>query len=321
MKKKLLITLCGILLLSGCKNAKLEDGDKDLVTFKDLDAISTNALYEELKDTYGAETITNMIDTYLLEEKYDSTTEEKQYIKQQIKSAEEAAKSMNVTLDLYLIYYYGVTSKSAYEKQLQLDYRRGIYATEYAKENVTDTEINEYYEKEVFGDIEASQILISIDTNTNATEEDKTAATEKAKKEAEEVIKKLKAGEDFAALAQKYSDDALTAKKGGSLGKVNKDDVSENIINALVSLKDGEYNKTPVEDTTGYYILYRTSQDEKPELTDELKETIVTTIAEETANNTANYKLIAMKAFREQNGMTINDTNLNKAFNKLHENY
>lgn len=321
MKKKLLITLCGILLLSGCKDAKLKDGENDLVTFKGLDAISTNALYEELKNQYGAETITNMVDTFLLEEKYDSTNEEKQYVKQQVKSAEEAAKSMGVNLDLYLTYYYGVTSKDAYEKQLVLDYRRGVYATEYAKENVTETEINEYYEKEVFGDIEASQILISVDTSTSATDEEKTSATEKAKKEAEEVIKKLKDGEDFATLAQKYSDDALTAKNGGSLGKVNKDDVSENVINALVALKDGEYSKTPVEDTTGYYILFRTSQDEKPELTDELKETITTTVAEETAKNTQNYKYIAMKALREKNEMNINDSALKKAYDKLNENY
>ena len=44
MKKKLLIALCGILLLSGCKNAKLKDGDTDLVTFKEKNAISTQTL-------------------------------------------------------------------------------------------------------------------------------------------------------------------------------------------------------------------------------------------------------------------------------------
>ena len=321
MKKKLLITLCGILLLSGCKNAKLKDGDTDLVTFKDLDSISTNALYDELKENFGAETITNMVDEFLLEQLYDSTAEEKQYVKQQVKNAEEAAKSMGVTTDLYLTYYYGVTSKDAYEKQLVLDYRRGLYATEYAKENVTDTEIQEYYDTEVIGDIEASQILISVDTSKDSANDENSTAKDDAKKKAEEVIKKLKDGEDFASLAQKYSDDSLTASKGGSLGKVNKDDVSENIINALISLKDGEYTKTPVEDTTGYYILYRSSQDKKQELTDELKKEITTTIAEETANNTANYKNIALKALREKNEMTINDSSLNKAYEELNENY
>jgi len=321
MKKKLLITLCGILLLSGCGNAKLKDGDTDLVTFKEKKAISTETLYNELKETYGAETLTNLVDTYLLEDLYDTTTEENQYVKQQLKSAQEAAKSMGVATDLYLMYYYGVANEDMYEKQLRLDYKRGIYATDYAKENVTDTEINEYYEKEVFGDIEASQILISVDTSNSTTEDQKTDAKEAAKKKAQEVIKKLKAGEDFATLAQTYSDDSLTSSKGGSLGKVNKEDVSAVIINALRNLKDGEYTTSPVEDTTGYYILYRTSQDEKAELTDELKETIINTIAEETATNTENYKLKAMKALREKNEMDINDSKLKKAFDELHKNY
>ena len=321
MKKKLLITLCGILLLSGCGSAKLKDGDTDLVTFKEKDPISTEKLYKELKEYYGADTLTNLVDTYLLEDMYNETQEEKQYVKQQIKNAEEAAKSMNVTTDVYLLYYYGVANEDMYEKQLKLDYKRGLYATEYAKENVTETEINEYYEKEVIGDIEASQILISVDTSNSKSDEDKTKAKEAAKKEAEEVIKKLKDGEDFAALAQKYSDDSLTASKGGTLGKVNKDDVSAVIINALISLKDGEYTTSPVEDTTGYYILYRTSQDEKQELTDELKQEIIETVAKETASNTDNYKLIAMKALREKNEMKINDSKLKKAFDDLHANY
>ncbi len=321
MKKKILLSLCVLLLLSGCKNAKLKDGDTDLVTFKDKDPIDTKVLYEEMKDIYGAETLTNLVDTYLLDGMYEETQEEKEYVREQIKSAEEAAKNMGVTTDIYLLYYYGVASEDLYKKQLKLEYRRGLYATDYAKENVTDTEIKDYYEKEVIGDIEASQILITVDTSKAKTDDEKKDATEAAKKKANEVIKKLKDGEDFATLAQKYSDDSLTASKGGSLGKVNRDDVSTTIINALIALEDGSYTKSPIEDTTGFYILYRTSQDEKPELDDTLKDEIISTIAEETAANTSNYKLIAMKALREKNEMDINDSSLKKAFDKLHENY
>ena len=321
MKKKILLSLCVLLLLSGCKNAKLKDGDTDLVSFKEKDPISTETFYNEMKDIYGAETLTNLVDTYLLDAMYDETQEEKDYVKGQVKSAEEAAKSMGVTTDIYLLYYYGVADVDHYKKQLSLDYRRGIYATEYAKENVTETQIKEYYEKEVIGDIEASQILISVDTSKATTDEEKEDAKQAAKKKAEDVIKQLKDGGDFATLAQKYSDDSLTSNNGGSLGKVNKGDVSDAVIKALISLENGSYTKTPVEDTTGYYILYRTSQDEKKELDDTLKEEIITTIAEETASTTSNYKLTAMKALREKNEMAINDSKLKKAFDELHKNY
>lgn len=321
MKKKLLLALCVLFLLSGCKNAKLKDGDTDLVTFKDKDPIDTQALYDRMKDLYGAETITNLVDTYLLDSMYEETTEEKQYVKEQVKSAEEAAKTMGVTTDVYLLYYYGVANVDQYKTQLKLDYRRGLYATDYAKEIVTDTQINEYYEKEVFGDIDASKILIAVDTSKATTDEEKEKAKKDAKTKAEEVIQKLKDGGDFAVLAQKYSDDEVSANKGGYIGKVNKDDVSDAVITALKALEDGTYTKTPVEDTTGYIILYRTSQDEKPELDDTLKEKIVTTIAEETANNTQNFKYTAMKALREKNEMNINDSKLKSAYEELNKNY
>ncbi len=321
MKKKLLISLCGLLLLSGCGNAKLKDGDTDLVTFKDKNPISTETFYKEMKEIYGADTVTNLVDTYLLDSMYEETTEERDYIKQQVKSAEQAAKSMGVTTDIYLLYYYGVADVDQYKKQLKLDYRRGIYATEYAKESVTDTQINDYYEQEIVGDIEASQILITVDTSKATTDEEKTDATEKAKKTANDIIKQLKDGADFATLAQKYSNDELTANNGGSLGKVNKGDVSDTVFTALKSLENGTYTKSPIEDTTGFYILYRTSQDKKPELDDTLKEKIISIVAEETASNTANYKLIAMKALREKNEMNIKDSKLKSSYDELNKNY
>ncbi|MBR1977587.1 peptidylprolyl isomerase, partial [bacterium] len=52
-------------------------------------------------------------------------------------------------------------------------------------------------------------------------------AEEKAKKEAEKIIKELEDGADFAELAKKYSDDEATAKNGGSLGKFSPDDMVE----------------------------------------------------------------------------------------------
>ena len=73
MKKKLLLSLCVLLLLCGCKNAKLKDGDTALVTFNENETISTDTLYQEMKSIYGAETLTNLVDTYLLDAMYDET--------------------------------------------------------------------------------------------------------------------------------------------------------------------------------------------------------------------------------------------------------
>ena len=320
MKKKILLMIGLAVLLSGC-SMKLKNGDDTLVSYEGNGTITTDDLYQKMKGVYGAQTITDLIDSALLEEKYSETQEEKDYIKQQVKTVKDAATKMGASLELYLQYYYGVSSEDELKAQLRLDYRRDQYAKEYANETVTDTQISEYYDTEVIGDIEASQILIAVDTSKatddDAKEEAKTAAKEKAM----EVIQKLKNGEDFATLAKDYSDDTLTNSKGGSLGKINKSDVSTAVINALISLKDGAYTTTPVESTTGYYVLYRTSQDEKRELDDTLKSQIREVIAAQTVDNTSGFKYTAMKALREKKGVSIKDSSLNSAYEELNANY
>lgn len=313
MKKKFALSICTLLMLSGCGAVELTNGKNALVTFSQGDGISTDDLYQELKSKYGADAIEDLIDKYLLDIKYKSSAEENNYVNQQVKTLKQAAESMGADVNLYLTYYYGYSSLDEFKDHARLEYRRGLYATDYAKAQVTEKEINDYYETQVIGDIEASQILISIDVKDGATDEEKEDAKDKALKEAEEIIQKLKDGEDFAGLAKKYSDDTLTSKNGGVLGKVNKDDVSEEIINALISLEDGAYTTSPVESTTGYYILYRTSQDEKSSLTDELTDEIRTTIAKETAENDPDFENKALDALRKEFKMDIKDKELENA--------
>ena len=104
MKKKLLLgTLC-LLLVTGCKDVKLDNGENAVVTFKE-GGISVNELYKELKESYGAEKIMDLIDSKLLNEKYETTESEKTYINQTIKQLKDAAKESNVDLELYLNAY------------------------------------------------------------------------------------------------------------------------------------------------------------------------------------------------------------------------
>ena len=130
------------------------------------------------------------------------------------------------------------------------------------------------------------------------------------------IISKLKDGEDFAKLAKEYSKDEKTSSNGGSLGKVNTDSVEEEVFSALLNLKDGSYSTSPVKTSNGYYILYRKSQDKKPELDDKLTEKIRTTIGSEIAKKSG-FSVKALKALREKNEMKILDTDLNKDFETL----
>ena len=315
MKKKLFFVLACVFLLAGCNNVKLTNGENAVVTFTE-GGISSDELYKSLKESYGAERLMNLIDNKLLNEKYETSTEAKSYINQTVKTTKDAAKKVNADFDLYLAYYYGLKNESEFRDYLSLNYKRSLWAEEYAEETVTDKQIQEYYETEVVGDIDASHILITVDTKDNATEEEKKTAEQKAYDKAKDIIEKLKKGEDFSKLAKEYSKDSTTASKGGSLGKINKGDYADEVFEALKNLKDGSYSTSPVKSSYGYHIVYRTSQDKKAELNDELTKEIKTTIGKEIADESG-FSVKALKALREKNNMKFEDTELEKEFEKL----
>lgn len=315
MKKKIFFVLACVFLLAGCNNVKLTNGENAVVTFT-KGGISSDELYNSLKESYGAERLMNLIDSKLLNEKYETTTEEKSYINQTVKSTKEAAKKVNANFDLYLTYYYGLKNESEFRDYLSLNYKRSLWAKEYAEETVTEKQIKEYYETEVVGDIDASHILITVDTKDGATEEEKKSAEQKAYDKAKKIIEKLKKGEDFSKLAKEYSKDSTTASKGGSLGKINTGDYADEVFEALKNLKDGSYSTSPVKSSYGYHIVYRTSQDKKAELDDNLTKEIKTTIGKEIVAESG-FSVKALKALREKNNMKFEDTTLEKEFEKL----
>lgn len=315
MKKKIFFVLACVFLLAGCNNVKLTNGENAVVTFTE-GGISSDELYNSLKESYGAERLMNLIDSKLLNEKYETSTEEKSYINQKVKSTKEAAKKVNANFDLYLTYYYGLKNESEFRDYLSLNYKRSLWAEEYAEETVTEKQIKEYYETEVVGDIDASHILITVDTKDGATEEEKKSAEQKAYDKAKKIIEKLKKGEDFSKLAKEYSKDSTTASKGGSLGKINTGDYANEVFEALKNLKDGSYSTSPVKSSYGYHIVYRTSQDKKAELDDNLTKEIKTTIGKEIVAESG-FSVKALKALREKNNMKFEDTTLEKEFEKL----
>ncbi len=315
MKKKIFLVLACVFLLAGCNGVKLTNGENAVVTFNE-GGVSSEELYKSLKEAYGAEKLMNLIDTKLLSEKYKTDASEKAYVNQTVKTTKESAKKLNADFDLYLQYYYGLSSESKFRDYISLTYKRNLWVQDYAEEEVTEKQIQQYYDEEVVGDIEASHILITVDSKENATEEEKKKAEQKAYDKAKEVIEKLKKGEDFSKLAKEYSKDSTTADKGGSLGKINTGDYADEVFEALKNLKDGSYSTSPVKSSYGYHIVYRTSQDEKAKLDDDLTKKIRTTIGKEKANESG-YSVKALKALREKNNMKFEDAELEKAFNKL----
>jgi peptidyl-prolyl cis-trans isomerase C len=76
----------------------------------------------------------------------------------------------------------------------------------------------------------------------------------KDEKTANEVLEKLKKGDDFAKLAKEYSTD-LTKEKGGDLGYFVKGAMVPEFGEAAFTLKKGEVSKTAIKTQFGYHII------------------------------------------------------------------
>jgi len=73
---------------------------------------------------------------------------------------------------------------------------------------------------------------------------------------AQEIYEDLMAGEDFAKLAQQYSN-CPSKKRGGNLGEFSKGDMVPEFWNASTKLKIGEISQ-PVKTKYGYHLIKRT---------------------------------------------------------------
>ena len=79
------------------------------------------------------------------------------------------------------------------------------------------------------------------------------------------IIEKLNNGEDFAALAQEFSQDTGSAVNGGDLGWFGTGAMVPEFETAAFALeKSGDYTRTPVKSDFGYHIIQLIAQQERP---------------------------------------------------------
>ncbi len=81
------------------------------------------------------------------------------------------------------------------------------------------------------------------------------AAEDAARAKAADVIRRAKAGEDFAALARALSEDPGSAPNGGDLGFVGPGEMVPEFERALFALKKGEVSPEPVRTAFGFHAI------------------------------------------------------------------
>jgi len=139
----------------------------------------------------------------------------------------------------------------------QPERRRVQYATLAPKDfrpRIADEEVQKYYtehtkEFETPRQVRGSHVLVPVPQTGGSEAEDK------ARARAAEVIRRVKAGEDFAKLAAEVSEDPGSKGKGGDLGWVSKGEMVPQFEEALFGLKKGEMTAEPVRTPFGYHAI------------------------------------------------------------------
>lgn len=314
MKKKVLITsLCALLLLTGCgQKAKLKDG-KEVVAEIEGKTITAEDLYDELRSQGGSTVLINMIDEFIANKEIETDEAATEYANNQLSNLKAQYEQSGMDFKEALTSA-GYKSESEFKEVLVLDYKKNKVVENYLSDELTDDEINEYYENEVFGEMTVKHILIKPETNDDMTDEEKEKAENKAKKTAEEVIKKLDEGAKFDDLVKEYSDDEGSKDNNGLIENFTKDGVVSEFWEASLKLKDKEYSKEPVKSEYGYHVIYRVSQKDKPKLKD-VKDDIKEKLVEEKLNTDTELATKTWVEIRKKYKLDIKDDDLKNTYN------
>lgn len=261
--KKYIFTVAGIsgaLLLASCSNEGSAAGDEAIVEVNG-ESISEQDLMDDLKDNYGESALNNLVQQKVLNDKAEDldisdeqVTEEFKSMKEQygIDDNEQFLQTIQENMGVQ------VESVKAFKEQYV---KPQIVVEELGSQNVdvTEEEMKNYYEenKEDLMQVEASHILVE------------------SKEEANEIIKELEGGADFAELAKEKSIDTASGESGGELGYFGKGEMTEAFEEAAFNMDTDSISEEPVETEHGFHIINVTGKKESyKELKGDIKQTL-----------------------------------------------
>lgn len=135
-----------------------------------------------------------------------------------------------------------------------------------SKINPSADEVKSYYDQhsQEFQEAKLSAIIVNFTPpGTTAPPNMPGARSEaQAKTKADDLVKKIRGGANFATLAKTDSDHKASADKGGELGVFTPERLPKEISDPVFKLKAGEITD-PIREASGYYILKVDSIDKK----------------------------------------------------------
>ena len=253
------------------------------ITGKDLEEVMEPVFYLQGKEKMSEEEIDayeySMLDymttkeALYLEGKENGVSVTDEEVEEEYKTIMSSTTSeFNMTEEEYLSKF------NLTKENLKKDMEKELIAVKYMgeKTKVTEEEAKNYYDKnkDEFLERRSSHILIkTTDDDGNELSDEK---KKEAKEKAENILKRVKNGEDFATLAKEYSQDT-SATNGGDIGYSKDGELVKSFEDALKSLKNGEVYPEVVESDYGYHIIKKTG--EKQASFEDEKESLITKLS------------------------------------------
>ena len=293
----ILVTVFVVILIWPDRIATLEDGTQPVAEIEGY-TLTADELYEDMKKMYSVSSVLDKIDNKILSEKYPENDDMNNEVKT------EAENYYNMYNQYYgyskedFLFNNGFASENDFLEYLTLQYRRNEYFEDYTKSLVEEKEIENYYNDEVYGDINSKHMLVKV--ASDATDEQKTEAENLAK----EIISKLNEGKSFDEVKEEYKD-KITYEELGY--KSYNASLESAYMNEMETLANESYSKTPVKTSYGYHVVYRIDQKEKPSLED-VKEEITETLAKKIASEDKNLLYTSLDKLRMENNFKFYDT-------------
>ena len=253
------------------------------ITGKDLEEVMEPAFYlqgktkmtEEEIDAYEYSMLDYMTtkEALYLEGKENNVSVTDEEIEEEYETTMSSITSeFGMTEEEYLLEF------NLTKDKIKKDLEKELIAVKYMgeKTDVTEEEAKNYYDKnqDEFLQKRASHILIKTTDDDGNELSDK--EKEKAKEKAEEILSRVKNGEDFATLAKEYSEDT-SASDGGDIGYFKEGELVDSFETAVESLDNGEVYPEVVESDYGYHIIKKTG--EKQASFDDEKESLITQLS------------------------------------------
>lgn len=281
--------------------AKLQDG-KEVAVETNIKKYTAEFLYDELKDKNGLTILLQNLDKDIINDKYGTTLDEEAKA-----SATEEAESYIKQYNLYykmdeatFLKQNGFKNKEEFIEQLVVTYKINHYVEEYITKNLTESELKDYYDKNVFGDKKVT--LISSSSN---------------EADVKKVQKALKEGTDISKLKTKYTSLAfndldVTFDMSSSLSKT--------IVDAIKNMKSKQVSDVLKDDTYGNLVIYVSSSKEKASYEDTVN-MIKSTIAKnkQSEDQTIYYK--ALMELRKEYGIKFNDSKYEEYYSNFNKQY